>query len=446
MAHATLALLNGVYLSGHIPDGWESNIIVPIYKQGDETDPGNYRGIALMNTALKVRCAMLNRRLSDLIEQLKLLKPHQAGFGPAEESVAQAACLVELLQRRTAQDKETLVAFVDFVKVYHYVPHEALFHKLEHKFAVHGTALRFLRALYASSCCRVRVGSGANASFSDLINCLRGLRQGCVLSPLLFNIFVDDVFDDVDELLPQGGGVPVPGFPDDFQIPGLLFADDLTVLAPNQETMQERNQSLLSWAADNEMDVNIRKCGLMHFGPNHEAFLAAAATSTALLDVDAAGHPRTDCFWFNGQLLPISKYYIYLGVYIERSLSYDAMFAHRLEKTEEASKCTFPLMHSWTVPMELRITVLKTVIYSGLLYGCEITGGSQVRVAPAQTFANNLLRVILSVSVNPQGRYTAGVPVRAMWRELCCPLYMLWLLRGGVVFTSRQNAVVLRHT
>jgi hypothetical protein len=60
-----------------------------------------------MNTALKVLCAMLDRRMSDFIENLKLLKPHQAGFRPAEESVAQAACLVELLQRGTAQDKET---------------------------------------------------------------------------------------------------------------------------------------------------------------------------------------------------------------------------------------------------------------------------------------------------------------------------------------------------
>jgi hypothetical protein len=204
-----------------------------------------------------------------------------------------------------------------------------------------------------------------------------------VLSPLLFNIFVDDVFDEVDELLPQGGGVSVPGCPETFQIPGLLFADDLTVLAPTQATMQDRNRNLLSWEADNEMEVNIRKCGLMHFGPNHEAFLAPAAASKGLLAVDAVGHPRTDCFWIYVQLLPISKSYIYLGVYIERTFSYDEMFAHRLEKTKEASKITFPFMHSVMVPMELRITVLKTVIFSGLLYGCEITGGSQVRVAPA---------------------------------------------------------------
>jgi hypothetical protein len=204
--------------------------------------------------------------------------------------------------------------------------------------------------------------------------------------------------------------------------------------------MQERNRSLLSWASEHEMAVNIRKCGLMHFGPNHEAFLAAAAASKELLTVAAAGHPRTDCFWFNGQVLPIS------GVYIERTLSYDVMFAHRLAKTKESTKCTIPFMHSWTVPMELRITVLKTVIFSGLLYGCEITGGSQVRVAPAQTFVNNLLRVILRVSVNSQGQYTAGVPVRAMWRELGCPLYTRWLLRDGVVYTSRQNKVLLRPT
>jgi hypothetical protein len=65
------------------------------------------------------------------------------------------------------------------------------------------------------------------------------------------------------------------------------------------------NQSPLTWASDNEMEVNIRKCGSMRFGPNHEEFLAAADGGKAMMEVDAQS--RTDCFWFKGQLLPIVK-------------------------------------------------------------------------------------------------------------------------------------------
>jgi hypothetical protein len=80
MAAVFLSLLNGVYMTGRIPAGWETSIVVPIFKKGDETETGNYRGIALMSTALKVLCVMLNRRLSDVLHELQLLKPHQAGF------------------------------------------------------------------------------------------------------------------------------------------------------------------------------------------------------------------------------------------------------------------------------------------------------------------------------------------------------------------------------
>jgi hypothetical protein len=104
---------------------------------------------------------MFNRRTSDFIEQLKLLKPHKAGFSQCRiggGTSSMASCIV------AAKDEETLTEFVDIVTAYDNLSREALvFHKLENRLGLHGTTPRFLRALYASSCCRVRVGIGANA-------------------------------------------------------------------------------------------------------------------------------------------------------------------------------------------------------------------------------------------------------------------------------------------
>ena len=66
MADAFLTLANNIFLSGCIPADWETNLIVPIFKKGDETDTNNYRGVALMCTALKVICVMLHWQISNI--------------------------------------------------------------------------------------------------------------------------------------------------------------------------------------------------------------------------------------------------------------------------------------------------------------------------------------------------------------------------------------------
>jgi hypothetical protein len=163
------------------------------------------------------------------------------------------------------------------IKAYDMVPHEALFQKMEQHYGMHGVTMKFLRALYASSKCRVRLGVGASSIMSGVIECGRGLRQGCVLSPTFFSMFVNDIFNEVEDLPLGQGGVTVPGCAPDFTIPGLTFADDLVALGATRAAMARIAQWILEWMEWNERDVNIAKSGLLHFGPNHEDFESAAA-------------------------------------------------------------------------------------------------------------------------------------------------------------------------
>lgn len=86
--------------TARIPDSWRVSVIVPVPKKGDLRKPGNYRGICLINTLLKVLCKIVERRMRLFAEENNLLCREQAGFRTREECVAQVATLLEIKRRR----------------------------------------------------------------------------------------------------------------------------------------------------------------------------------------------------------------------------------------------------------------------------------------------------------------------------------------------------------
>ena len=186
MTDSLTLLINLAYAKGMVAEAWaESNWWCRIPKKGDLADMNNYRGISLMATVLKVVCVILSTRINAAAEERGLFSRAQAGFRQREECVTQVACVVEIIQRRRIVGEPTYVVFVDLKKAYDTVPHEALFAKLS-RFGIRGRCLAFIRALYRSSTIRVRVGGGANTLYSDSCGLLRGVWQGCPLSPTLF--------------------------------------------------------------------------------------------------------------------------------------------------------------------------------------------------------------------------------------------------------------------
>jgi hypothetical protein len=175
-----------------IPDDWTDSIVGEIPKKGGLSDTGNYRGISLICTALKILCVWVSEQINLAAESMQQFSPCQAGFRRLKECLTHATCFVEILQRRRLMGLPTFALFVDLKKAYDMVPHEAMFTKLC-RFGIRGKCYRFLVELYRHSIIRVQVGHGAAAAF-DLE---RGLRQGCPLSCVLFNVFVNDIFDNM---------------------------------------------------------------------------------------------------------------------------------------------------------------------------------------------------------------------------------------------------------
>jgi hypothetical protein len=194
-ARAVCGVTRKVWKVGIPPTAWCSSVVVSIPKQGDLTYMEQYRGISLMQAVMKIVMAVVAMRISKGMESLGRFSESQAGFRSNEECVTQVACLVDILQRRKIEEKTTALCFVDLRKAYDTVPHWLLLRKLRY-WGIRGHLYELIKGIYASSYVKVRAG-GAAGMISEMFQLLRGLRQGCPASPVLFNIFINDILMDI---------------------------------------------------------------------------------------------------------------------------------------------------------------------------------------------------------------------------------------------------------
>lgn len=353
MAKCIVKIVSSMVSQATVPKCLSLSLVVPIPKKGDPTETDNYRGISLMETLLKVACTLVNKRLTRAVEKANILRKEQAGFRQGEEGIAQVIALYEVTLRRRLAGKSTVVAFVDFRKAYDMVLHEALFRKLEHV-GIRGKLLLFLRALYKESKLCVRLSCGKSAE----VELQRGLRQGCPLSPLLFDLYINDIVDVLAEF-----GVEVPGVL--HRVPCLLFADDLVILAESVSQLEEALAALGKWATTWEMEFGFKKCGVMIIHGDQQELVARK--------------PK-----INGTEIPIVDQYTYLGVQVDTNFSLKAIVDARATAVQRAIGSASGFLKSRNIPAHIRLRALKSFILPVATFGGEILGMDKRNTAAIQ--------------------------------------------------------------
>ena len=174
-------LFNLVLQSGIYPDLWYEGSITPIFKSGDLSDPNNYRGICVSSCIGKFFTSILNQRLLSYVSKHQTLCNSQIGFLPHHRTSDHIFTL------RTIVDKYVLnrsggkvyACFIDLKKAFDSIWHNGLLYKLQQN-NISGRFYALIKNIYSKSNCFIKLGTEKTKTFQYS----RGVRQGCILSPL----------------------------------------------------------------------------------------------------------------------------------------------------------------------------------------------------------------------------------------------------------------------
>ena len=181
-----------LYINSSVPPcDCRRKCTVPVHKKGDKHLSSNYRPISLTSIVVKVKVMerIIHRQLITALESNHLISNYQHGFRHQRSTVTLLLSAVHdwvaCLERRHSIH----CIFLDLAKAFDSVPHKSLLLKLE-CLGIRGNLLSWLEHFLTKRLQRVVI----NGTFSDWLPVLSGVPQGSVLSPLLFLLYVDDIY------------------------------------------------------------------------------------------------------------------------------------------------------------------------------------------------------------------------------------------------------------
>jgi hypothetical protein len=259
-------LLQRIWIEERIPEEWCVSTIVPIFKKGTRTLCENHRGISLVAVASKVLSGLILRRLTEYRE--RQIRENQAGFRPGRGCIDHIFTLRQILEHRHSFQRPTIVVFLDLKAAFDSVDRQVLWQCLSIK-GVPSKILSLLKTLYTNSRGRVKVYGKLSPEFTTT----SGVRQGCPLSPFLFN-FVIDMMMELSLPASDTCGVEVlPGC----SVKDIEYADDIALLGSDPSQMQIILNNLNNCATRFGMRFTPAKCKvlLQDWVGSHPTFVLA---------------------------------------------------------------------------------------------------------------------------------------------------------------------------
>ena len=252
--HAAIAtIFEQMREEGWTPEEWNSESVQLIHKGKSKQDIQNYRGIAISSSLGKLFIRIITRRLEEIAERHKWLPEAQAAFRKNRGIEDHLFVLQTIISNERRKGKNLYLGFIDLQKAYDSVERNLLWKKL-HTIGIGRKCIQLIQGLYRGHTRQIRTPGG----LTRRMQCTRGLRQGCPLSPLLFALFTTSIPHQVQD---KCQGVPLH----QQRISILCYADDMLTLANSHQDMAKSLQIVAQECTSLDLVINPDKSGVMVF-------------------------------------------------------------------------------------------------------------------------------------------------------------------------------------
>lgn len=355
-------LLNLSLLNGYFPDELKTAVVVPIFKKDDPCNIKNYRPIALLSVFSKIFERAFHNKLISFLETQKLMSTRQFGFTKGRSTQEAILSFYEKILDNLNSNLKSCGIFYDLSRAFDTIHHEILLNKLE-AYGIRGPSLKWLKSYLFNRYQLVRINAiNSRTIYSEKVQVNTGVPQGSVLGPLLFIIFVNDIFK---------------AFSNTFLT---LFADDTSaILTANNliNLSKDANvccQNMSDWCKQNGLVLNVDKTNMMTFSPINKKIDYSLLVKT------------------NGKSLQQLSEVKFLGVLLDSNLSWDSHI-NSLSKTL-ATKNYMIIQLRESVTLETLKIFYYASVYSVVSYGLmcwgNSTGASKIFILQKRILRNML--------------------------------------------------------
>uniref|UniRef100_A0A8B9YHU2 Reverse transcriptase domain-containing protein n=1 Tax=Bos mutus grunniens TaxID=30521 RepID=A0A8B9YHU2_BOSMU len=315
------------------PQDWKRSVFIPISKKGNAKECSNYCAIALISHASKIMLKILQARLQQYMNCE--LPDVQTGFRKGRGTRDQIANICWIIEKARVPEN-IYFCFIDYAKAFDCVDHNRLWKILKEMGILHHLTC-LLRNLYAGQEATVRTGHGT----TDWFQIAKGVRQGCLLSPCLFNLHAEYIMRNAG-LEKAQAGIKIAGR----NVNNLRYADDTTLMAESEEELKTLLMKVKEESEKVGLKLNIQKMKIMPSGP---------ITSWEI----------------DGETVETVSDFIFLGSKITADGDCSHEIKRRLLLGRKVMTNLDSILKSRDITLRTKVHLVKAMVFPVVMYGCE---------------------------------------------------------------------------
>ena len=357
-------ICNDIYFTGYLAEELKHSIFVKLPKKPNANQCTDYRTLCLMSNVTKVILRVLMVRNSRIFD--REAGRTQSGFRKGMGTREGIFNFRNIVEKMLEKHRKIYICFIDYEKAFDRVYHGKLM-KIIRKYEIDGKDVRLIKNLYWQQTASIKTEDGLTASFPIK----RGVRQGCVLSPPLFNVYTDHIFRNVEDM----PGVKIGG---EF-INNLRYADDTVLIAESEEELQKLVDEVKERSLEYGLKMNTKKTKTMVVRKN----------------VDEGCRVR---IVVDGVTLEQVDKYTYLGQVITEDGRCEVEIRRRIQIARTNFLKMKNILTSRKIKIEIRRKILDCYIMSSLLYAAETWTINEAEWKRLEGFETWALRKMLKIS------------------------------------------------